>query len=113
MQYVGEFHVYVRWYSHFYLNNYIGYIKIIIEPGSSVSILTGYGLEGSGSITDKDRFFPLPSASRLALGPTQPPKQWVEGVLSPELKCGRSLLLTTHLLLVLSQERVELYLLSP
>jgi hypothetical protein len=30
------------------------------------------------------------------LGPTQPPVQWVPGVLSPELKRGRGVTLTTH-----------------
>jgi hypothetical protein len=33
---------------------------------------------------------------RLALGPTQPPVQWVLGVLSPGVKCGRGTMLTTH-----------------
>jgi hypothetical protein len=30
--------------------------------------------------------FPLTTASRLALGPTQPPIQWIPGVLSPGIK---------------------------
>jgi hypothetical protein len=30
--------------------------------------------------------FPLASVSRPALGPTQPPAQWVPGVLSPGVK---------------------------
>jgi predicted aspartyl protease len=34
--------------------------------------------------------------SRPALGPTQPPVQWVPGVLSPGLKRGRGVTLTTH-----------------
>jgi hypothetical protein len=40
--------------------------------------------------------FPLSSVSRPALRPTQPPVQWVPGVLSPGVKCGRGLTLTTH-----------------
>jgi hypothetical protein len=34
--------------------------------------------------------------SRPALGPTQPPVQWVPGVLSPGVKRGRGVMLTTH-----------------
>jgi hypothetical protein len=44
----------------------------------------------------RQRIFPLASASRPALGPTQPPVQWVPGVLSPGIKCGRGVMLTTH-----------------
>jgi hypothetical protein len=40
--------------------------------------------------------FPPASVSRPALGPTQPPVQWVPGVLSPGLKHGRGVTLTTH-----------------
>jgi hypothetical protein len=42
------------------------------------------------------RIFPLSSVSRPALGPTQPPVQWVTGVLSPGVKRGRGVMLTTH-----------------
>jgi hypothetical protein len=42
------------------------------------------------------RIFLLASVSRPALGPTQPPVQWVPRVLSPGLKCGRDVTLTTH-----------------
>jgi len=34
--------------------------------------------------------------SRPALGPTQPPVQWVPRVLSPGLKRGRGVTLITH-----------------
>jgi hypothetical protein len=40
--------------------------------------------------------FLLASASRPALGPTQPSVQWVPEVLSPEVKRGRGLMLTAH-----------------
>jgi hypothetical protein len=40
--------------------------------------------------------FLLAPASRLALGPNQPPIEWVPGVLSPGVKRGRGVTLTTH-----------------
>jgi hypothetical protein len=48
----------------------------------------------------RQRTFPLTSASRPALGPTQPPILWVPGALSPGVKRGRGVMLTTHPLLV-------------
>jgi hypothetical protein len=39
-----------------------------------------------GSIPGRGKIFPLASVSRPALGPTQPPVQWVPGVLSPGVK---------------------------
>jgi hypothetical protein len=42
------------------------------------------------------RIFLLAPASRPALGPTQPPIQWVPGVLSAGVKRGRGVTLTTH-----------------
>jgi hypothetical protein len=44
--------------------------------------------------------FPLTSVSRPALGPTQPPVQWVPEVLSLGVKHGRAVTLTTHPYLV-------------
>jgi hypothetical protein len=64
------------------------------EPGSSVSVVSGYGLD--------DRAIEVRSQaeakglSRPALGPIQPPVQWVPGVVSPVLKRGRGVTLTTH-----------------
>jgi hypothetical protein len=48
----------------------------------------------------RQRIFPLVSASRPALGPTQPPIQWVPQALSPGVKCRRGAMLTTHQLLM-------------
>jgi len=40
--------------------------------------------------------FPAASVPGPALGPTQPPVQWVPGVLSPRAKRGRGVTLATH-----------------
>jgi hypothetical protein len=69
----------------------------LMSRGSSGSIVSDYGLDDRGSIPDRGRgFFILASASRPALVPTQTPIQWVPGVLSPGIKRGRSVTLTTH-----------------
>jgi len=58
----------------------------IVGPGSSVGIATDYGLDGPRSNHGDEIFRP----SRLALGPTQPPLQWVPG------RGGRGVGLTSH-----------------
>jgi hypothetical protein len=42
------------------------------------------------------RIFPAATVTRPAVGPTQPPIQWVLRVLFPGLKRGRGVTLTTH-----------------
>ena len=47
-------------------------------PGSSVDIVTAYGLDGPGIETRWGRDFP--HLSRPTLRPTQPPVEWVPGL---------------------------------
>ena len=46
-------------------------------PGSSVGIVTDYGLDSPGSNPGGDEIF---CPFRPALGPTQPPVKWVLGL---------------------------------
>jgi len=46
----------------------------IFGPGSSVSLVTDYGLNGPESNSGGDEIF---RPSRPTLGPTQPPVNWV------------------------------------
>jgi hypothetical protein len=60
---------------------------------SSVSIVSGYGLDRAMEVrspAEAGEFFLWP------LRPTQSPVQWVPGILSPGVKRGRAVTLTTH-----------------
>jgi hypothetical protein len=79
--------------------------KLHCGPGSSVGIATGYGLHDPGIESRWERDFP--HLSRPALGPTQPPVQWVPG-LSRGVERGRGVTLTPQPLLVSrSEKRVD------
>jgi hypothetical protein len=56
-------------------------------PGSVVGIATGYGLDGPGIESWWGREFPY--LSRPALGPTQPPVQWVAVLCRSKERPGR------------------------
>jgi hypothetical protein len=92
-------------------------VSRIGKPGSSVSIVSGYGLDHRAievrSSAEAKGFFLLASVSRPALRPTQPPVQRVQGVLSPGVKCGRGVTLTTHPLLVTRSGMSRSYISSP
>jgi hypothetical protein len=61
--------------------------------GSSVSVVPDYRLDDRGFIPGREKpNFLLASVSRL----TQPPFQWVPGVLCPGVKRGRGVTLTAH-----------------
>jgi len=69
------------------------YIKC--GPGSSVGIATNYGLDGPGIESWRWRDFPP-----VQTGPGAHPASCTMGIESfPGVKCGRGVLLTTHLLL--------------
>jgi hypothetical protein len=72
-----------------------------MSRGSSVSTVSGYWLGDRAievrSPVEARGFFFLVSVSRPALRPTQLPLQWVSGILSPGVKLGLGVTLTTHL----------------
>jgi hypothetical protein len=87
----------------------------LMSRGSSVQCLTTGWTIGRSRFDPRQgqRIFLLASASRPALRPTQPPIQWVSGVLSPGVKCGQGVTLTTHPHLVPRLSKSRSYTSSP
>ena len=79
-------------------------------PGSVAGIATGYGLDGPGieSLWGRD----FPHLSRPALGPTQPPVQWVPGLSRGKERPGRDADPSPRSS-AFGHERIKLYLYSP
>jgi hypothetical protein len=89
-------------------------LELLKEPGSSGSIVSDYGLDDRAigvrsPVGAKD----LSSVSRPALRPTQPPVQWAPGVLSPGVKHGQGVTLTTHPHLMPRSRMSRSYISSP
>jgi hypothetical protein len=77
-----------------------GRVEVRESRSTSVSVESDYGLDKRAievrSPAEAKRILPIASVSRPAMGPTQPPVQWVPEVLSPGVKGGRRVTLTTH-----------------
>jgi hypothetical protein len=86
----------IRVYRNFVSSN------CICELGNSVSIVSGYGLDDQAikvrSLTEAKVFFACSFCVQTGLGPTQPPIQWVPGVLCQGIKGSRGVTLTAHLI---------------
>jgi hypothetical protein len=92
-------------------NHDILYISVKI---SSVCIVSDWTTGWSGfDPRQRQIIFPLSSLSRPTVGHTQPHVRWVPGILSPWVKRGRGVTLTTHPHLVPRSRMCRSYTSSP
>jgi hypothetical protein len=109
--YIQPFHVICNIFSSLLL-----IIFIVRSWGSSVSIVSTANWttwRPSFDSWHRQMTFPLAPVSRPALGPTQPRIQWIPGVISPEVKHGWVVTLTTHPIQCRGRERIGIISLSP
>jgi hypothetical protein len=73
-------------------------LRRVSRVAQSVWCLATGWTTGRSKLDPRQRqmIFPVTSVYRPALGSTQPPVQWVPGVLSPGVKRGRDVTLNTH-----------------
>jgi hypothetical protein len=94
---------------------YVTYL-LMSEPGSSGSIVSGHGLDDR-TIEVRSMAEARDFSSNLCVqtgsGATQPPVQWVPVVLSPGVKRGWGVTLTTHFHLVPRSRMSRSYTLFP
>jgi hypothetical protein len=76
--------------------------RLRVGRDSSVSMATGYGLDGPGIESRLGRDIPHPPIP--ALGPTQPPIQWVTGLFPGDKAAERGVDHSPHLALRLKKE---------
>jgi hypothetical protein len=71
-------------------NTFTGITILVWSRVSSGSIVSDYGLD------DRAIGVRSPAGAKDFSCPTQPPVQWVPGIISPGVKRGRGVMLATH-----------------